>query len=276
MKKFAAYLLLFGVFISNTIKAAEEGPRLYVFDCGLLSYDDISAFGLSNDETPVRDLFVPCYLIEHLGKRLIWDFGLPTDVVGEGVINYSSNGRMYYETSLLEQLATMGLSAADIDFIAPSHMHFDHAGSMNLFTESTILMQAVEYEAIDFEAEQPPHYEGIFDGLDQMNRQLLQGDHDVFGDGKVIIISAPGHTIGHQVLLIRLEEYGPLLLSGDLYHFRKTRELRRTPVFNYDGAMTLESMDRIENILLEENATLWIEHDQINASSLRKAPEYYQ
>ena len=57
----------------------DDGPdlKLYVFDCGLIGFSDISMFSLSNDETPVRELFVPCYLIEHPEGRLVWDAGLP-------------------------------------------------------------------------------------------------------------------------------------------------------------------------------------------------------
>ena len=77
MKKFAlAMLLLF------SCSAAQADLKLYVFDCGHLAFADISNFGLSNDETEVRELFVPCYLIEHEQGRLLWDAGLPLDSVG--------------------------------------------------------------------------------------------------------------------------------------------------------------------------------------------------
>jgi len=105
---------------------------------------------------------------------------------------------------------------------------------------------------------------------------LLDGDHDVFGDGSVKILSAPGHTPGHQVLALELRELGPLVLSGDLYHFRKSRELRATPTFNTDRERTLRSMDKIEAYIAERGATLWIEHDAALADSIDLAPAYYQ
>ena len=103
----------------------------------------------------------------------------------------------------------------------------------------------------------------------------MNGDHDVFGDGSVRIISAPGHTQGHQTLLVALANTGKIMLSGDLYHFEVSRTLRRTPEFNTDSQQTLASMDRVERLLESENATLWIEHNHKLSESLKKAPAYY-
>jgi N-acyl homoserine lactone hydrolase len=76
----------------------------------------------------------------------------------------------------------------------------------------------------------------------KFRQTLVLDDYDVFGDGIVQLISAPGHTPWHQLLYLKLEETGPLLLSGDLYHFRLSRVGRRVPVFNVDGPQTLASM----------------------------------
>ena len=105
---------------------------------------------------------------------------------------------------------------------------------------------------------------------------ILDGDHDVFGDGKVMIISAPGHTPGHQVLFVDLPETGPLVLSGDLYHFRLSRAEKRVPTFNTDKKQTLAAMEKVENFVAEKGATFWIEHDLALAKTLRKAPDYYR
>ena len=98
----------------------------------------------------------------------------------------------------------------------------------------------------------------LYQALRDSNTVLIEGDHDVFGDGTVIMKSAPGHTPGHQVLFIDLAETGPIVLSGDLYHFPESRELRRVPLFNFDEAQTLASMDAVEGFLQESGAELWI------------------
>jgi glyoxylase-like metal-dependent hydrolase (beta-lactamase superfamily II) len=255
----------------------DDGPdlKLYVFDCGLIGFSDISMFSLSNDETPVRELFVPCYLIEHPEGRLVWDAGLPLAMAGQGRIEEEEGVYMTYEQGFDAQLAELGLTPADIELIAFSHMHYDHVGAANIFTSSTLLIQDREYTAAFEDPDnpyfQPEHYMGIAGN----ERQLLSGDHDVFGDGRVVLISAPGHTPGHQVLLLRLENAGPLMLSGDLYHFSKSRELRRAPEFNVDAEQTFESMDKVEALLAKEGATLWIEHEQALADTLNLAPAFY-
>jgi len=258
--------------------AAQADVRLFVFDCGSLHFDDVAGFGLTNDETPVREMFVPCYLIEHRGngvERLLFDAGLPPGIVGRGSVELQPGVTMQYRRSLEDQLAELDLEPSDIDYVAFSHLHFDHVGSANVFTASVQLIQAAEYRAgfVDrLEVYQPE----LFLGLAESPRRLLDGDHDVFGDGSVLLISAPGHTPGHQALLVKLEAPGPVLLSGDLYHFRRSRDLRRVPVFNTDPEQTLASMDKVEALLEREGATLWIEHDKALADTLRRPPAYYE
>ena len=253
-------------------------PRLYIFDCGRLDYTDISAFGVSNDDTAVREMFVPCYLVEHAGKRLIWDAGLPLALVGAGTVNPAPGMGfiMSYKRSLLDQLAELDLGVDDIDYLALSHLHFDHAGAANSFNNSIWIMQQVEY---DVAINNPESIAGaqpqLFSELKNSETLLLNGDYDVFGDGKVKIISTPGHTVGHQVLLVDLANTGKLLLSGDLYHFRVTRTLNATPIFNYNREQTLRSMQKVETLLKETGATLWIEHDMKLANTIDKSPSFY-
>ena len=250
--------------------------RLYVFDCGSIKFQDISNFGLSNNATQVRELFVPCYLIEHKKGRLLWDAGLPLDIVGKGVITVRPGIEQLYKVSLLEQLQSLAVHPDEIDFIAMSHMHSDHVGAAERFIQSTLLIQEEEFEAAFRNVSNFPVFDiSNYQELENNKRVTLTGNFDVFGDGSVIIISAPGHTPGHQVLLLRLKNYGPILLSGDLYHFVKSRELKAIPAFNTDAEKTLESMKKIEKIINTEEATLWIEHNLELAKSLNLAPAYY-
>ena len=228
--------------------------RLYVFDCGSIKFQDISNFGLSNNATQVRELFVPCYLIEHKKGRLLWDAGLPLDIVGKGVITVRPGIEQLYKVSLLEQLQSLAVHPDEIDFIAMSHMHSDHVGAAERFIQSTLLIQEEEFEAAFRNVSNFPVFDiSNYQELENNKRVTLTGNFDVFGDGSVIIISAPGHTPGHQVLLLRLKNYGPILLSGDLYHFVKSRELQAIPAFNTDAEKTLESMKKIEKIVPNES-----------------------
>lgn len=264
---------------SNTEATAHSSPRLYVLDCGSIRFDSVAAFGLTDAETAVRELAVPCYLIDHPNGKLLWDSGLPAALAG----NTSpaplpgGGGTFTYPRSLADQLQDLGLAPADIDKVAFSHMHFDHSGSANLFADSQLLIQQAEFTAAFEEADK---FEGIFqpalyNELANARRRILNGDHDVFGDGSVQIIGAPGHTPGHQVLQLMLANTGPLILSGDLYHFRFSREHRRTPGFNYNAEQTLVSMDKVEGLIKSLKATFWIQHDKALYDKLRIAPAYY-
>jgi N-acyl homoserine lactone hydrolase len=256
--------------------AQTAGPRLTVFDCGRIELDDVALFGLTNEETDVRELFVPCYLVEHAGGRLLWDAGLALETVGQGEVELQPGARMSYARGLPDQLAEIGLTPADIDRVAFSHMHFDHVGAANLFPHATLWIQRPEYEAAFLHAQESEVFDpSLYSQLADAPRRLLDGDADVFGDGRVKILSAPGHTPGHQVLWIDLEKLGPIVLAGDLYHFRASRELRRVPSFNADREQTLAAMERVEAIVEETGATLWIEHDQTLADGLRLAPASY-
>jgi N-acyl homoserine lactone hydrolase len=258
-------------------KSTRPTLKLYVFDCGALYTNDISAFGLTNEDTPVRELFVPCYLLEHSEKgRLLWDAGLSPEIVGSGRQPLGEGTYQVYQRSLVDQLRMLNLRPTDIDFVAFSHMHFDHVGSANEFAGATLLIQENEYEAAFKNHQDNPLFEyNLYEELAYTTKILLNGDHDVFGDGSVKIISAPGHTPGHQALLVYLEEFGPLVLSGDLYHFEKSRELRSVPLFNTNRTQSLESMDRVEQVIKSNRATLWIEHNMALAKTLRMAPAFY-
>ncbi|MEM7097467.1 MAG: N-acyl homoserine lactonase family protein [Pseudomonadota bacterium] len=266
--------LLFGLLC--VCFSTNAATKLFVFDCGSISLADVSPFGLTNAETDAREMFVPCYMIEHAGKRMLWDGGLPLAMVGSPEPVEISGMQMRYEVSLLEQLAQINLTPADFDYVAYSHFHFDHIGAANAFAEIPLLIQAPEAEAAfikhdKFDVFDLQQYAKVVDSP----RITLNGDYDVFGDGTVTLVSTPGHTPGHQVLMVKLANTGTVLLSGDLYHFSETRSLRRVPIFNTDPEATLASMDKVERLLVSENAQLWIEHVKAEADLLQKAPAYY-
>jgi glyoxylase-like metal-dependent hydrolase (beta-lactamase superfamily II) len=258
---------------------AEEKPtllRLFVFDCGNLRIADPGPFSLTMDEVSTLELSVPCYLIEHGDGTLLWDVGL-SDSLAEGSPHTQENGTVTTVTvTLRAQLEELGYQPADITYLALSHLHYDHAGNANDFASSIWLVQRSEHEAAFGDAQDFAFDRALYSELESSETLLLDGDRDVFGDGAVVIKSAPGHTPGHQVLFVNLPKTGPLVLSGDLYHFPESRTLKRVPTFNFDEAETLASMDAVEDFLIESGARLWIEHDFAANALLDKAPAYYE
>lgn len=268
MKTLLATVLLL---ISTQVYA---GPRLYVFDCGLISLDSLEMFGLEDHESSVRELFVPCYLVKHEKGLLLWDGGLPKSVADVDGPVVGEGSTTNYERWIVDQLADMGIAPADVTHAAYSHLHFDHAGAANAFASSEVIMQQSEWDAAFGETAAFVDT-SLFEGLKGANINFIDGDYDVFGDGTVQLIYAPGHTPGHQTLLVSLENSGRILLSGDLYHTRANRDLRRVPTFNVDADQTIKSMEKVEKLLVETKAELWIEHDKALADTLKLAPQYY-
>ncbi|MGH7551103.1 MAG: N-acyl homoserine lactonase family protein [Gemmatimonadota bacterium] len=279
MKKHVIVLLgaLAALVVGSHDSAAQSPLKLYVFDCGRIQFDSVAAFGVQDDETDVRELIVPCYVIEHEKGCLLWNAGLPPSLAETEGWQEQDGARARLDRTLPEQLAELGLGMDDFDYASFSHMHFDHVGAANELEGATVIMQKAEHDAAFADSVTVPGFNpAAYEGLRDEEFLIIEGDHDVFGDGTVRIISTPGHTPGHQSLFVDLPQTGPIVLSGDLYHFRLSRELRRVPTFNVDPDATLASMDRLESLVEETGAELWIEHELARFEELKKAPEFYE
>jgi glyoxylase-like metal-dependent hydrolase (beta-lactamase superfamily II) len=101
-------------------------------------------------------------------------------------------------------------------------------------------------------------------------------DHDVFGDGTVVIKFTPGHTPGHQSLFIKFAKAGPVVLAGDLYHYPEERSLDRVPTFDFDRDLTRKSRKSLDEFVKQLGAQLWIQHDMALYAILAKPPQYIE
>ncbi|MCC1483326.1 N-acyl homoserine lactonase family protein [Winogradskyella immobilis] len=209
----------------------------------------------------------PIYIITHQsGKRMIWDTGLPEAIGSEPVTPGDGTFTIARKDSIGHQLKTLDLTYEDFDYIGISHIHFDHTGTANYFKNATWLVQENEYDFIT----SPEQATGLGAAVSELkNVQKLNGDHDVFGDGSVIIKSTPGHTIGHQSLYLDLGLERPILLTGDLYHFQENRQSKVSPSFNYDFPQTRESMAVFEAFAKEKNAEVIIQHSPMDLTKLQ-------
>ena len=153
--------------------------------------------------------------------------------------------------------------------MAISHTHPDHIGNVEMFPSTMLYVQKAEYDWPG--ADSKPRFKP------EHPVTQLDGDHDVFGDGSVTIISTPGHTPGHQSLLVKLPKTGAVLLSGDAVHFKDNWENRRVP-----GRQLQQGRDgrprcrRSPSVLEKDKAQLWINHDKAQRDSLKMAPEFYE
>jgi glyoxylase-like metal-dependent hydrolase (beta-lactamase superfamily II) len=175
-----------------------------------------------------------------------------------------------------DQLAELGYPPSKIKYIVLSHYHYDHTANANSFADSTWLVRGIERNAMFASPAPGTTRPDTYARLKDAKTILIETDqYDVFGDGSTVIKFAPGHTPGHQMLLVRLKNTGPVLLSGDLYHFPQERTLNRFPVFEFDKQQTSRSRIEIDDFLRATSSALWIQHDFIANSKLRKAPAFY-
>jgi glyoxylase-like metal-dependent hydrolase (beta-lactamase superfamily II) len=242
-----------------------------------------AAFGFKDGELATTDMTTPCYLIAHPKGTLMWDTGEIPDSAVKTDGSPTTQGAFTVTKPLIPQLAALGYTPADITYLALSHYHGDHVANANAFAGSTWIVQQVEREAMF--APRPPDSkakgsnapnQAFFGALEKSKTILLKGeDHDVFGDGSVVIKFSPGHTPGHQSLFLKLPKTGPVLLSGDLYHYPEELTLKRIPGFDFDKDQTAKSRASIEDFVKKSNAQLWIQHDVAAGAKRKKAPEYY-
>ncbi len=256
--------------------APPKTVRLYVFDCGVIKGLDPAYFHLTKDQVQTTELAVPCYLIVDPKGTLMWDVGVIPDNAFKGDGKPVTQGISTATRTLKSQLAQIGYEPSDITYLAMSHYHSDHTANANEFAASTWLVRKVEWDAMF-----APKPTGIIDPSTYSKLRnsktvfIDKDEYDVFGDGKVIIKFAPGHTPGHQVLILKLAHTGTVILAGDLYHFPQERFTDKVPTFDYNKQESLASRAMIEAYIKKTGAQLWIEHDYIANSKLKKSPRYY-
>jgi glyoxylase-like metal-dependent hydrolase (beta-lactamase superfamily II) len=258
------------------IEPKVDALRLYVLDCGHIKVADLSLFDRGGAFDGRSDDFVDtCFLVRHPQGDLLWDAGLP-DRIHEnegGIVNGPFT--LSVPKTLEGQLERIGVPPEAVEYFSISHSHFDHVGNANLFKESTFIVNEKERDYMfraDAKADQATFAD--YADLEAAGKTTFTDSYDVFGDGKVIIISMPGHTPGHSVLLVTLEHSGPILLSGDLYHLAEARERRTIPQFNTDVEATLASMDKFEELARESGARVIIQHEDADFRNLPRAPAY--
>ena len=254
-----------------------ETLRLYVFNCGVIDGIDVGLFNFKKEDLAETRMAVPCYLIAHPKGTLMWDVGAIPDTAFKDDATPVTQGFFRSTKTLKSQLAEIGYAPADITYLGLSHYHVDHIANSNEFSSATWLVRQVERDAMFAETPPPRVDPKNYSDLKNSKTIILTTDeYDVFGDGKVIIKSAPGHTPGHQVLILKLAKAGNVLLSGDLYHYPEERKVNKVPTFEFSKEQTLASRAIIENYIKKTNTHLWIEHDFAANAKLKKSPEYYE
>jgi glyoxylase-like metal-dependent hydrolase (beta-lactamase superfamily II) len=253
---------------------APATPRIYIFDNGAIKGLDPALFNFTRDELAEVDFVNVSYLIVHPRGTLMFDTGAVPDSAFEGG-GPVTEGIMSATQALKPQMAAAGYRPSDVDYFALSHYHSDHTANANDFAGATWIVQRAERDFMFADQPQGIIEPATFNALRNAKAKILDNeDFDVFGDGSVVVMSAPGHTPGHQVLAVRLANAGTIVLGGDLYHYPEERTTGRTPTFEFDAEQSRAARAKVESFLERTGGTLWIEHDIATHAKLRKAPAY--
>jgi N-acyl homoserine lactone hydrolase len=204
-----------------------------------------------------------CYLVQHGDDYLLWDTG-----------HAMTAPNVAPKVSIVDQLGKLGLKPEQIKYVGISHYHADHTGQVASFPSATLLIGSREWDAITA----PKPAEGVnYKPFEHWAKgegkvETLAIDKDVFGDGSVIVLRTPGHTPGHQSLLVKLPQTGAVIIVGDAVHFRENWDSDGVPVFNYDRAQTVASIERLKKIAANLKAKVIIQHDLRDIDKLPAFP----
>ena len=267
--------------LPDPIKAG-VAQQLFRLDCGRSLANDESVWTPGENAGRSIEFSSTCWLIKHGSEWLLWDTGVPEAAFNDPR-GWSTLPKLivyHLDKTLTDQLAEIGLKPGDITHVAISHTHGDHIGNMGLFPDTKVLMQQAEYNWIN-------SGNGPNDNVNQLialarkllgnpkNLQLLDGDADVFGDGSVTLVSTPGHTPGHQSLLVHLKNSGFIILSGDVAHTEENFKKDIVPSLNTDKEKSIASMDKIRQMIATYKAKFFINHDKEETDTLRLIPAFY-
>ncbi len=178
---------------------------------------------------------VPFFLIEHRGNRVLFDTGY-----ARSAIHASARGDyipvMTEGDYVVEQLASLGLKPTDVTHVVLSHLHSDHAGGFEALSDVPCYLQREELRQPGVE---------VFVERHSVRWQFLDGDCDLFGDGRLRALSTPGHSPGHQSLLLSVVSGEEMLLAADAAYTRVALEQRSLPASAFDRTSALETFENI-------------------------------
>ena len=248
--------------------------QLWRLDCGSFVIKQYGAFFSDTFQYPAgpKNIVGSCYLVRNGDRFLLWDTGLTDELIGRGLDSAAQT--LSLRRSIVDQLREIGVRPEQIELIGISHWHFDHTGQARRFPGAKLLIGKGDLDHLrnrgpgvnDAAAGAMAHW---LTGGGQVD--ALTGDKDVFGDGRVVMLDTPGHTPGHNALLVRLVS-GPVLLTGDIYHFTEQVANRGVPPFNHDRADSLASMDRFDRIEKNLGAKVIIQHEPADIAKLPAFP----
>ena len=252
--------------------------RLYAMTCGRLRCRK-AAFVPQASKEEFIEAPAPVFAITHPGGTVLFDTGPHPDVFRDGGARWGGLAKAFQPigdeaSGVVEQLRSVGIAPSEVRYVVNSHLHFDHAGGNQFFPDATFLVAKREFElARDPEYETKGYIRADWDH--PLRYREVEGDFDLYGDGKLVVKPLTGHTFGHQILLVRLERQGTVILSGDAAPCFENYDQLTPSRTNMDDTLALQGLHRLHELAEQENALLIHGHDPSQWARLKTAPEYY-
>jgi N-acyl homoserine lactone hydrolase len=251
--------------------------KMHLLPCGRLRMRK-SIFLPASERSETIELPVLSALLRHGEANVLFDTGCHPTVAEDAEGRWGGLAKlmtpiMQPGEHVLTGLAGLGLSPDDIDLVINSHLHPDHCGCNAFFRKATFLIHAEELAAArapDGEAS------GYLDAdWDQpMPIEAINGERDVFADGRIVLIPLPGHTPGSIGALARLDRSGSFLLAGDTVSLRETLDTGIIPRNTWNAAALAKSLAEVRHVE-GTGATVLCSHDARQWDMLRKGAEAY-
>jgi N-acyl homoserine lactone hydrolase len=253
--------------------------NIYALCGGLI---DLDLSGFFCDVAPGRRLTIPviCFLIAHPRGNVLVDTGVHRQALADpvGRLGERRAGLFRLRSApgdhVVSQLALLGLDPADIRYVVNSHFHFDHCGGNEFFPQSTFLVQRPEMEAARqvLAGVQIRYSPSPIDFDLPLEYRLVDGEHDVFGDGQLVLLPTYGHTPGHQSVLVRAAKDTQLVLTADACYTRENMDRDVLPNVLWDPQEMSRSLARLRDLRDRGGATVIYGHDAAQWQELRRPP----
>jgi N-acyl homoserine lactone hydrolase len=231
------------------------------------------------DRAETIDVPVSCFLIRHRQGNVLFDSGCHPSVVDDAQARWGSVARIMtptfsHDQSLMAQLGSIGLQAHDIDVVINSHFHPDHCGCNEFFKKATIVCHAHELEAARASNAAAMGYLPA-DWDQPMPIATVTGQHDLYGDDRIVIVPLPGHTPGSIGALVNLDRSGSFLLASDAVSLRANLDQNLVPRNTWNADQldhTFQEIRRIE----AAGTTIACGHDEGEWCKLKKGGDAYE
>lgn len=251
--------------------------RVFVLCTGYVELDRAT---MLSDLAPGQPWTVPVLsvLVDHPRGRLLFDTGVHCQARLDplGRLGPERIKRLAVKSQagddVVAQLALLGLAPDDVAFVANSHLHFDHCGGNEFFARSTFLVQRPELEAARRPGFLPGYNPSPIDFDHPLDYQMIEGEHDVFGDGSVVLLPTYGHTPGHQSLLVRPGKGAPLVCASDACYTRENMDREVLPTILWSGPVMRASLAALRALRDRAGATVLYGHDPAQWAAMPRPP----